>query len=180
MLLASARSGRSLPRLLLLAILLLGACKRGGKTDVRDLPPRSIAAAEDSLNAAVVASTVDGLVVVVTIDGPTVHLDAATPARIPKARSTGGGGDRVKAAGFAKGARLSEVDVPDGVVNTQENVGVVRLTKRQVIIPLPAPRPIDTVEVSAPATGATARLDVRAAYEAYCKATQRNEKFCPN
>ncbi len=143
MLLASARSGRSLPRLLLLAILLLGACKRGGKTDVRDLPPRSIAAAEDSLNAAVVASTVDGLVVVVTIDGPTVHLDAATPARIPKARSTGGGGDRVKAAGFAKGAR-------------------------------------DTVEVSAPATGATARLDVRAAYEAYCKATQRNEKFCPN
>jgi hypothetical protein len=57
-------------------------------------------------------------------------------------------------------------------------VGVVRLARRQVVISLPAPRPLEEVEVSAPATGAKARLDVRSAYDPYCK-DRRDDKNCP-
>ena len=67
----------------------------------------------------------------------------------------------------------------DGVLNAQEGSGIVRLTKRQVVVSLPAPRALDTVEVSAPATGATARIDVRAAYAAYCKEYRKDNKYCP-
>jgi hypothetical protein len=49
------------------------------------------------------------------------------------------------------------------------SAGLVRLAKRQVVLSLPAPHALNAVEVSAPATGATARLDVRAAYAPYCK-----------
>src|SRR5205807_2672301 len=103
--------------------------------------------------------TVDGLVLSVTIDGPNVTLDQATPARVRKTqRKPAGQGDfaPVTATGFAGGVQISQAAVPDSVVralddwNTPHRGALVRATKRQVVIPLAASRALDTVEVSAP------------------------------
>ncbi|HEX8275180.1 MAG TPA: hypothetical protein VF615_21275 [Longimicrobiaceae bacterium] len=149
---------------------------------VRDLEPRPVAASRDPVNQRA-RSMVDGLVLALTIDSTSIHLDRVTLARIPRpARQRGGaaGGDRVTAAGFAGGVRVSEATAPDAVLNTQEGVGLVRLTRRQVVLSLPAPRALDMVEVSAPATGAAARLDVSAAYAPYCREYRRENKYCPS
>jgi predicted NAD/FAD-dependent oxidoreductase len=109
-------------------------------------------------------TTVDGLVLAVTIDGAAITLDKAMPARIPRATSRKPGDSAVTAIGFAQGAKISEISVADQQINVQEGVGVVTVTKRQVILALPAPRALDTVEISAPASGARARIDVRSVY----------------
>ena len=170
---------------LISALLFGGTAMAQGKPDDRDATPRPVAAAEDPVNRKVTASTIDGLVVAVTIDGATIRLDSATPARVSKgaARGRNGDGDRVTAVGFAGGNRVSETTVPDALLNAEEGGGLVRVAKRQVMLTLAAPRAIDTVEVRAPATGATARLDVRAAYapySSYCKGETPNPKFCPS
>jgi hypothetical protein len=159
--------------------LLVGCAHRPVKPEIRDLARRPVTASEDPVNRQVAASTVDGLVLAVTINGTSVHVDQMTPARIPTPRREAGGGDRVTAVGFAAGSRVSETSVPDGVLNVQEGGGLVRLTKRQVVLSLPAPHPLDTVEISAPATQATARVDVTRAYAAYCKAARGDPKVCP-
>lgn len=162
-----------------LAMALLTACGRGNtKAEIRDTPQESVAVDADPLNQVVANSTTDGLLLVLTIDGDSIHLDQATPSRVPRARADSGG-DRVTATGFARGSQVSQVSVADGVVNVQEGGGLVRLTRRQVIVPLPAPRPLDAVEISAPATGARARLDVRAAYAMYCRGAKRDPRMCP-
>lgn len=168
-------------RLFVIATLLIGGCAKGQATpEIRDIPGQPVVSTADPVNQRVAASTVDGLMVVVTISGDTVRLDSATPARVPAARRDSAGGDRVTATGFAGGIQISQVSVPDGVVNVQEGVGLVRVTRRQVVLPLPAPRPLDTVEIRAPATGATARLDVRPAYAAYCEGPRRDPRMCPS
>ena len=156
------------------------------KTDpaARDLEPRPVAASEDPVNRKVAASTVDGLVLVVTIDGSSIRLDSATAGRIPRAAAERKrrSGDRVTAIGFAGGARISENSVADAVLNAEEGRGLVRLTKRQITLALAAPRALDTVEVSAPATNASARLDVREAYAPYasgCRGETPDPRFCP-
>lgn len=148
---------------------------------IRDTEPRPVAATDDPVNRWVQASVVDGLVVVVTIDGASVQLDRATPARIPRAGATrhAVAGDAVSAVGYAGGQRIAEVSVPDQVLNAEEGTGLVRTTRRQIVLPLAAALALDTVEVSAPATNATARLDVRAAYATYCKAKQPDPRLCP-
>jgi hypothetical protein len=161
---------------------------------IRDLPKTPVKDADDPINRLVANETVDGLVLSVTIDGANVTLDQATPARVRKvARKPTGQGDYapVTAVGFAGGAQISQVAVPDSVIralddwNTPHNGALVRVTKRQVVIPLAAARALDTVEVTAPATGAHARLDVRPAYADYCRAGQaaqgqgRDNPMCP-
>ena len=84
------------------------------------------------------------------------------------------------AVGFAGGSRVSDASATDAVQNAQEGVGLVRLTRRQVVLSLPAPRALDAVEVSAPATRATARLEVRGAYAPYCKVYNPDNKYCPS
>lgn len=161
---------------------LLAACGRQGKQEpaIRDLEPRPVAADSDPVNHQGEAA-VDGLVLTVTIDNASITLDTAVLARVPPGSGTrGAGGDRVTVVGFAAGARVSEASAPDGVLNIQEGVGLVRMTKRQVVLSLPAPRALDAVEVNAPATGATARLDVRAAYAPYCKEYRPDNKYCPS
>lgn len=151
----------------------------------RELEPRPVSAAEDPVNKRVAATTADGLVLVVTIDGTSVKLDSATAARVPRTAHQRGAkeaGDRVTAVGFAGGARVSEASVADQVLNVQEQTGIVRLTKRQVTLTLLAPQAIDTVEVSAPATGATGKLDTRGAYAAFaeaCKSGKGDRRVCP-
>lgn len=151
----------------------------------RNLEPHSVSAADDPVNKHVSATTADGLVLVVTIDGASVRLDSATAARVPKTapqRGAKDAGDRVTAVGFAGGARVSEGSAADQVVNIQEETGIVRLTKRQITLTLLAPRAIDTVEVSAPATGATGRLDTRGAYAAFaeaCRSGKGDRRVCP-
>jgi hypothetical protein len=167
-----------------LAGVVLAACGRRGDQQpaIRDLDPHPVAADSDPINRQGDA-TVDGLVLTVTIDSASITLDTAVLARVPPSaasRGTGGAGDRVTAIGFAAGSRISEASAPDGVLNAQEGVGLVRMTKRQIVLSLPAPRALDAVEVSAPATGATARLDVRAAYAQYCKQYRPDNKYCPS
>jgi hypothetical protein len=160
---------------------LLPACGGGTQKEpaVRDLEPQAVAADSDPINRQA-ETTVDGLVLTVTIDSASIRLDTVTLARIPAAGRPGGSGDRVTAVGFAGGSRVSETSAPDAVENVEEGRGLVRLTRRQVILTLPAPRALDAVEVSAPATGATARLDVRGAYAAYCKVYNPDNKYCPS
>ena len=168
------------------------AAQAAEPTRIRDLPRKPVADADDPINKYVAQQTVDGLVLSVTIDGPSVTLDQAVPARVRKTpRKPTGKGDfsPVTAVGFAGGAQVSQVAVPDSVIralddwNTPHNGALVRVTKRQVVLPLAAPRALDTVEVTAPATGAHARLDVRAAYAEYCAAGQRAQvrenPMCP-
>lgn len=161
----------------------LSACARQTQAPgVRDLEPRPVEAAQDPVNRQA-ATSVDGLVIAITIDGPSVRLDHVTLARIPRTasqRSSPIKGDQVTVVGFADNTRVSESIVPDAVLNAEEGAGLVRLTKRQVILSLPAPRALDTIEVSAPATGARARLDVRAAYAPYCREYNRDNRYCPS
>lgn len=173
-----------IPKIHTLALsLLLPACATQvqPKETIRDLEPHPVTVADDSVNK-LAESQIDGLVLAVTIDGAAIQLDNVTLTKLPRNASQrgAGAGDRVTVVGFAAGARVSESSAPDTVLNVQEDVGVVRLTKRQVVLSLPAPRAVDTVEVSAPATGATARIDVRSAYAPYCKEYRSDNKFCPS
>ncbi|MEO5580734.1 MAG: hypothetical protein ABIR58_08745 [Gemmatimonadaceae bacterium] len=171
----------TLRSLTLLAISLTACAPVQSNPAVRDLEPRPMSAADDPVNRQA-ASNIDALVLTVTIDSTSIRLDRVTLARIPRGaaqRFSGAGGDRVTAIGFAAGARVSDASAPDAVLNAQEGVGLMRLTKRQVVLSLPAPRALDTVEVSATATGATARLDVRSAYALYCREYRRDNRLCP-
>jgi len=186
-----------IPSLLLPAVLapLLISLPLAAQTEgpkIRDLPVTPVADADDPVNRYVATQTVDGLVLSVTIDGPNVTLDQAVPARVRKTvRRPTGTGDYapVTALGFAGGTRISEAIVADSVVralddwNTPHQGALVRVMRRQIVIPLAASRALDTVEVTAPATGAHATLDVRAAYAEYCRAGMaapgRENPMCP-
>jgi hypothetical protein len=155
---------------------------------IRDIPPRPIPEAEDPVNRFVAANTIEGLVLSVTIDGTAVTLDQATPARIRKTQrmqpDREGDLAPVTAVGYAGGARISEARAPDSVLRALDDWNgrgrLVRVTRRQVLIALPAPRALDTVEIIAPATGARARLDVRAAYARWCRQDVRDNPMCPD
>ncbi|MEW6703345.1 MAG: hypothetical protein AB1430_00655 [Pseudomonadota bacterium] len=151
----------------------------GGKAEL--LPPRPLAATEDPVNRKAVEDTVDGLALSLTIDGPNVTLDTAVAARVPRrlARADRNAGDNVvKATAFAGGRALSTTVVPDPVLNASEGEGLVRLTRRQVSLVLAADQAVDRVTIEAPATGASATLDVRQAYARLCEA-DRAGKWCP-
>ena len=150
----------------------------GGKAEL--LPPRPLADSADPLNQHVAQETVDGVVLVVTIDGASVTLDSATLARIPRRmartdRATDG--DAVKATAFAGGQAIATTVVPDNVINASEGDGLVRTTRRQITLTIASDRPIDTVQVEAPATGASGSLDVRSAYAQICDADPKS-KWC--
>ena len=155
------------------------AASDGGKVEV--LPSRPIEQDADQLNELVAAETVDGLVLVVTIDRASVTLDSAVPARVPR-RLTGPdrkiAGDVVRTTGFVNNEEIASTVTADNVVNASEGGGLVRTERRQITIVLAAERPIESVAIDAPATGAIARLDVRAAYAEYCKADPTG-KWCP-
>lgn len=170
----------SLPFMLVLGAALT-ACSGGSKEPViQDLEGRPLAASEDPVNRHA-DTTVDALILTLTIDSAAVRLDTAVLTRIPPpaAGQPTGEGDRVTVVGFAGGTRVSEASVPDATLNAQEGTGLVRLTRRQVVVALPAPRALDTIEVTAPGTGASARLDVRAAYAQYCPRYQQDNPYCP-
>lgn len=151
----------------------------GGKAEW--LPARPLADSTDPLTQAVVEQTADGLILLVTIDGATVTLDSAVPARVPRRQARGArvaGGDVVKATAFAGGRAIATTVVPDTVLNASEGGGLVRTERRQIALMLAADRPIESVVVEALATAASATLDVSPAYARICEA-DRNSKWCP-
>lgn len=170
-----------------LAMLITASAAVAQEPRVEDTPPRPVSEAEDPLNRLVSNETVDGLVVAVTIDGTNISLDQAMPARIPRITRVDrlGSGDLspVTAIGYASGVRVSEAQAPDSVLRALDDWNgrgqTVRFTRREVVIALPAPRALDTVEVIAPATGARARLDVRSAYAPWCRAATERNPMCP-
>jgi hypothetical protein len=154
------------------------AASDGGKVEL--LPARPIAPEADPVVQLVAGNTVDGLVVAVTIDGASVHLDSAVLARVPKRQARADRnveGDVVRATAFAGGQAVATTIVPDNVVNASEGGGLVRTEKRQLSIALAADRPVETVVIEAAATGARASLDVRPAYARACEA-DRNSRWC--
>lgn len=154
------------------------AASDGGKAVL--IEPRPLAEADDPVNARVLAETANGLALSLTLDGATVRLDSAVPARVPRrqARSTREDGDLVTVTGLSGGRVVATTVVPDAVLNASEGTGLVRLTRRQVAVVLVSAAPIDTIQVSAPATAASATLDVRAAYARLCEAAPQHEQ-CP-
>jgi hypothetical protein len=151
----------------------------GGKVQVR--PPRPVTDTEDRVNQLASNETVDGVVLSITINDTAVTLDHVAPARVPR-RSTGVRrdleGDRVTVTGLIGGKVVATTIVPDNVLNASEGGGLVRTPRRQLAVALATDRPLETVRVEAPATGATATLDARAAYARICEADPRN-KWCP-
>jgi hypothetical protein len=145
----------------------------GGKAEL--LPPRPLADADDTLNQRVATQTVDGLVIVLTIDEANITLDSVELARV--IRNTAG--DQVKVVGLSGGREISTTVVPDTVLNASEDTGLVRTVKRQISVALAADQPLDAVRVEAPATSASALLDVRGAYARICEADPRS-KWCPS
>lgn len=150
----------------------------GGTVEI--LPATPIAPDVDPVMRLVADATADGLVLSVTIDGANVRLDAAVLARVPKRQARGDRaieGDFVRATAFAGAQLVATTVVPDNVINASEGSGLVRTEKRQLSLALAADRPVDTVVIEAPATGARASVDVRPAYARACEA-DRNSKWC--
>jgi hypothetical protein len=154
------------------------AASDGGKAVL--IEPRPLAEADDPVNARVLADTANGLALSLTLDGTTVRLDGAVPARVPRrqARTTREDGDLVTVTGLSGGRVVATTVVPDAVLNASEGTGLVRVSRRQVSVVLVSATPIDTIQVSAPATAASATLDVRAAYARLCEVAPQHEQ-CP-
>lgn len=150
----------------------------GGKAVL--VEPRPLAEAEDPLNARVLAETANGLALSLTLDGTQVRLDAAVAARVPRrqARTARDDADLVTVTGLSAGRVVATTVVPDTVLNASEGSGLVRLTQRRVAVVLVSEVPIDTIQVSAPTTAASATLDVRGAYARLCEAAPEHPQ-CP-
>ncbi|HEY1132369.1 MAG TPA: hypothetical protein VGF12_23390 [Roseateles sp.] len=151
----------------------------GGKAVL--VEPRPVAESDDAVNAHVLAGTANGLALSLTIDGSTVALNSVAAARVPlrQARpSRDDAADTVTITGLSAGRIVASTVVPDTVLNASEGDGLVRLTRRQVSAVLVANTPIDTLQVSAPATAASATLDVRSAYARLCEAAPGHD-WCP-
>jgi|KBSMisStandDraft_5_1062788.scaffolds.fasta_scaffold211653_2 hypothetical protein len=183
-------------KLMTLSMVLLAACataiaqtderqpmpsaSAGGKVEI--IPPKPLDASADPVNARSNEATTDGLAIVITIDGANVTLDSAAFARVPRTLARADRkveGDVVRAVAFVGSQRIASSVVPDTTVNASEGAGIVRVTKRQVVLVLAADRPIERVEIEAPATNARGSLDVRSAYAEICKADPGN-KWCPS
>jgi len=155
------------------------SASHGGKTQL--IPARPLPDAEDELNRLTQAQTVDGLVLVLTIDRTSITVDSAVPARVPRRQARSErqvGGDLVRATAFAGGQAIATTVVPDTVLNASEGGGLVRTERRQISLVLAVDRAVETVVVEALATSARATLDVRQAYAGACEA-DRNSKWCP-
>jgi hypothetical protein len=151
----------------------------GGRAEA--IPPRPLDATADPVNARANEATTDGLAIVVTIDGASVTLDSAAFARVPRMLARADrkvDGEVVRAVAFAGGQRVASTVVPDTTVNASEGAGIVRISKRQIALVLATDRPVDRVDIEAPATNARGSVDVRAAYAEVCKADPKN-KWCP-
>lgn len=149
---------------------------------VRLVAPRPVAPQEDPLNAFSEAQTVDGMIVSLTIDGDTAVLEDAVAARVPRTAANRDGkglddSDVVIVTAFAGGREVARAVVPDLVRNTQEGEGLVLMTRRQLSLALAADRPIDRIQVEAPATNARASFNTSASYDWICEADPRN-KWC--
>lgn len=172
-------ASRSLPQHPASAQSSMPTASHGGRAEL--LPEQPIAENEDPVNQKVAAETVDGVVLSVTIDGTSVTLNAANLARVPRRMAVADratGGDTVKATALANGQVIATTVVPDNVLNASEGEGLVRTARREITLVLAADRPIDTVMVEAPATAASASLDLRSAYSNICEADP-NSIWCP-
>lgn len=144
-------------------------------------PTQPIDAQRDPVNEKVQKETVDGLIVVVTIDGANVRLDSATPARVPRKASQPAkqaAPEQVTVSGLVGGNAVTRNVVLDPVVRIQEGQGVVRVDQRQITVALATDRALEAIRVQAPATHADQTLDVRDAYAPYCKNDPRGA-WCP-
>jgi hypothetical protein len=161
------------PALLAVCVLLAGSFP--ALSQERTTEPAPLDPAADPVNRLVREQTVSGLIVALRIDGSQVTLERAQPARIPKPRRKApAAGDTVTITALSGGSPVAAVTVPDGTVIVVEGSGLVRPDRRTVHAAVPTPRAIDAIEVRVSVTGATARFDVRPAYEEICRLLPRD------
>ena len=149
-----------------------------GKAEI--IAPRPVQPAEDPVVRFVNETTIEGLVVSITIDGKAVTLDGASLARVPRKQARADRkveGDAVTATAMAGAQVVATTVVPDNVLNAEEGRGLVRTERRQLVIALAADRPVDKVVIDAPATGARGELDVRGVFARMCEMDARS-KWC--
>jgi hypothetical protein len=160
---------------LLAASLVLQGTFLAAQTQDRTTEPAPLDPAADPVNRLVAAQTVSGLIVALRIDGAKVTLERAQPARIPKPRRKGPvEGDSVTVTALSGESRVAAVTVPDQTVIVMERTGMSRPDRRTLHVALPTPRAIDAIEVRVSASRATARFDVRSAYDEICRLLPRD------
>jgi hypothetical protein len=141
----------------------------------RTTDPVPVDPAADPVNRWVAAKTVSGLIVALRIEGPQITLERAQPARIPKPRRRSAvTGDTVTVTALSGAETVAAVTVADPTTVVVEGAGLTRLDRRTIHAAVPTPRAIDAIEVRVSATGATARFDVRSAYEEICRLLPRD------
>ncbi len=86
-------------------------------------------------------------------------------------------GDWLIVEAYGKGALVSRTAVSDPALTAAEGAGLIRLKERTVYISLPTPRRVDTLEITATASGDTKRIDVTKVMDYFC-ASAPNERAC--
>jgi hypothetical protein len=161
------------PALLAVCVFLTGSL--AALSQERTTEPAPLDPAADPVNRWVAAKTVSGLIVALRIEGPQITLERAQPARIPKPRRRAPvTGDTITVTALSGAETVAAVTVPDPTTVVVEGAGLTRLDRRTVHAAVPTPRAIDAIEVGVGATGATARFDVRPAYEEICRLLPRD------
>jgi hypothetical protein len=141
----------------------------------RNSEPRRLDAAQDPVNRYVQDRTVSGLIVSLEIDGSRISLTGAQPARIPKARRRRlPKGDSVTVVALSKGVQAAESIVSDRLLAIEENAGMIKRDKRQILVAVETPRPIDSIQVRVSATGAVQEFDVRGFFREICRVLPRD------
>lgn len=136
--------------------------------------PRPVAESEDPVNRYVRRHTVDGLVVRLAIDGASIALLGAQPARVPRRNADPDlRGDTVTITAFTRDRAVGTTRVADRTMAALERVGVVRQARRTIAVALPTPGMVDSIEVRVSASGASQRFDVNPAYAEICRALPR-------
>jgi hypothetical protein len=167
---------------LTLAALALAGCASTGPVappKITTSAPAPVEPRADVVNASVVATSRTAIIVSVLIDDRTITLEQATLARVPDRKRTElrKEGETVTFEGLRGADVVSTITVPDQAINVEEQKGLVRLVRRSLQVPVPAPRAIDAVRVTVHSNGATATLRIDPSVYKLCEYA-REEPVC--
>jgi len=147
----------------------------GGEVRAEEARPsgvkKPVAAAADPLNLYVQRQTVDGLIVVLKIDGDRITLASVQAARIPRREVRRSKSEEtVSVTALSGGKPIATTVVPDPLWVVEEGQGVRKAEQREVQIAVEAPSRVESITVRLSINAATATLDVTSAYAALCRA----------